>query len=586
MPGTPARTLAALLAVFVVAAPNFVTAGAGEPAAAVPGPQKAAGADSAQAAVTAPQAAQSSPLAAVPSRLPPAPVPALSAPPEEKAPDRVLRPGEVASQVLENQKAEDAEDAAGGARVGEGQDRIPRGEEDVPPGLAGQVRKFIRYFQNAGRKKFELWLARSGKYSDLMRGILAKYGLPEDLVYLALIESGFSPKAYSVARAAGPWQFIAGTAKRYGLRIDWWTDERRDYEKSTHAAASYLKDLYGLFESWDLAAAAYNAGEGKIMKAVTRYRSEDYTDLIRGRYLQQETKDYVPKMYAALSIAKEPAKYGFGDVRLEEPLSFEKVEVPGGTDLAVLGTIIGLSADAIREWNPELRRFCTPPNQGLYELRVPPGYAKIVRERMNEIRSAAKITFLLHQVRRGETLEGLSAKYRVPVATLREMNGLRSAGIGRAKRLVIPVAGLSADEAPPGTEISPEQIESALARADEGVRRARSKTRITVRRGDTVARIAARAGVSPAELAAANGISPNAKLKKGRKLRLPPPQGAAESRPQKDAKAVRHVVRPGDTLSRIAREHGVSVARLASGNNLRTDAPLRAGQVLRISPES
>ncbi|MBP2686959.1 MAG: Lytic transglycosylase catalytic, partial [Deltaproteobacteria bacterium] len=123
-----------------------------------------------------------------------------------------------------------------------------------------------------------------------------------------------------MAKAAGPWQFISATGRRYGLRIDWWADERRDAEKSTHAAASYLRDLYGMFESWPLATAAYNAGEGKIQKAVTRYKSDDFSELIRHRYLKQETKDYVPKMLAALTIAKDPDKYGFGDVAYEAPL--------------------------------------------------------------------------------------------------------------------------------------------------------------------------------------------------------------------------------------------------------------------------
>ena len=214
-----------------------------------------------------------------------------------------------------------------------------------------------------GRKKFELYLSRSGKYVGMMQKILVRYGLPEDLVYVALIESGFSPKAYSVAKAAGPWQFISATGRSYGLRIDWWADERRDAEKSTHAAASYLRDLYGMFESWPLATAAYNAGEGKIQRAVTRYKSDDFSELIRHGYLKQETKDYVPKMLAALTIAKDPDKYGFGDVAYEAPLDLRTVSVPGGTDLAAVARLLEVPVEAIRDWNPELRRFCTPPNR-------------------------------------------------------------------------------------------------------------------------------------------------------------------------------------------------------------------------------
>jgi len=174
---------------------------------------------------------------------------------------------------------------------------VAKGRGGVFSGITSPIDKFILYFQTRGRKRFELYLSRSGKYVGMMQKILARYGLPEDLVYVAMIESGFSPKAYSVAKAAGPWQFISATGRRYGLRIDWWADERRDAEKSTHAAASYLRDLYGMFESWPLATAAYNAGEGKIQRAVARYKSDDFSELIRHGYLKQETKDYVPRCW-------------------------------------------------------------------------------------------------------------------------------------------------------------------------------------------------------------------------------------------------------------------------------------------------
>jgi len=331
---------------------------------------------------------------------------ALSPPEGEgkKETDLVMSPKDVEGEIARNEEPDTVEERDGGffANVPE---EIDKGNEGNYAGLTGRIEKFTRYFQSRGRSRFELWLSRSGKYSEIMRGILAKYGLPGDLVYLALIESGFSPHAYSVARAAGPWQFIAGTARRYGLRVDWWADERRDYEKSTHAAASYLRDLYDMFDSWPLAAAAYNAGEGKIQRAVARYKSDDYSELIRHRYLAQETKDYVPKMIAALSIAKEPGRYGFGEVRYEDPLVFDKVSVPGGTDMAALGRIIGVDVGLLRELNPELKRFCTPPNQEEYEIRLPKEFGPIALERMEEIRTDAKVTFLLHSVGKKETLE-------------------------------------------------------------------------------------------------------------------------------------------------------------------------------------
>ena len=308
---------------------------------------------------------------AVPYRLPTVPTVSFVAPPSEKAPDRVLSPGEVDLQVTKN--LEDVpEDAEG---LGEeffttASEEVAKGKGGVFSGITSPIDKFILYFQTKGRKRFELYLSRSGKYVGMMQKILARYGLPEDLVYVALIESGFSPKAYSVAKAAGPWQFISATGRRYGLRIDWWADERRDAEKSTHAAASYLRDLYGMFESWPLATAAYNAGEGKIQRAVTRYKSDDFSELIRHGYLKQETKDYVPKMLAALTIAKDPDKYGFGDVAYEAPLDLRTVSVPGGTDLGAVARLLEVPVESIRDWNPELRRFCTPPNRERYDLRL------------------------------------------------------------------------------------------------------------------------------------------------------------------------------------------------------------------------
>jgi membrane-bound lytic murein transglycosylase D len=520
-------------------------------------------------------------------------------------PDRVLSPGEVDLQVNRNL----GEDADIGDRIGEdffanASVEVEKGKEGMFADLTNPIDKFIRYFQTRGRDRFGLYLSRSGKYAEMMRKILAKYGLPDDLIYLALIESGFSPKAYSVAKAAGPWQFIAETGRRYGLRIDWWADERRDAEKSTHAAASYLKDLYGMFDSWPLAAAAYNAGEGKIARAVNRYRSDDYAQLIRYRYLKQETKDYVPKMLAALTIAKEPEKYGFGDVQYEPPLDLRTVTVPGGTDLAALAGILNVPYETLREWNPELRRFCTPPNRERYELRLSPDAAAVALERTEEIRTQAKVTFLQHNVRKGETLQALAEKYGATPAVLKELNGLKRDSLARSSRLVIPVTGLDDDEAVPGKEISPDQLTMAHMRVEDvgrkgkagRARRAEAADSVTVRKGDTLARIAKAHGVSAKELARTNGMKPGEKLVAGSRLTLPGDGVSAPSAPKKGKiaksppaggkRAVRYKVHKGDTLEQIARVYGVRPDRLAERNRLRPGDPLRAGVVLHIPLES
>ncbi|HZD54666.1 MAG TPA: LysM peptidoglycan-binding domain-containing protein, partial [Candidatus Aquicultoraceae bacterium] len=506
---------------------------------------------------------------------------------EDQDPDLVLSPREVEGEIAEKGGGEPVLELDDGF-FANAPDEIDKGDEGSHAGLTDRIDKFIRYFQTRGRDRFTLWLARSGKYSDMMRGILAQYGMPGDLVYLALIESGFSPTAYSVARASGPWQFISGTARRYGLRVDWWTDERRDYEKSTHAAATYLKELYGMFESWPLAAAAYNAGEGKILRAVSRYKTEDYAKLIRYRYLAPETKDYVPKMLAALAIARDPEKYGFGSVQYEEPLAFDKVIMPGGTDIAAAGRILGVHADSLRELNPQFRRFCTPPNQEACDVRIPKGFALVAGERMEEIRTEAKVTFLLHKVGKRESLASLSEKYGTPVETLKEVNGLRRNSLRGISRLVIPVTGLSAEHAVPGTEISPDRLVGlAHMRIDDGIRRG---TRVRVRRGDTLSKIARRSGVPVSELMRANGLRHASRLRAGSLIRIPR-AGSVSGRGRKASASasrngLRHVVRPGETLWSIARAHGISVKGLAARNNLNPGQPLRCGKVLVIPAES
>ena len=551
----------------------------------------------------------------VPSRPPQVPTFSLIAPPSEKSPDKVLSPVEVDLQVTKNlEDVPDDVDGLGEEFFATASMEIEKGEGGAFSGITQPIDKFIRYFQTRGREKFELYLARSGKYVGMMQKILVRYGLPEDLVYVALIESGFSPKAYSVARAAGPWQFISATGRRYGLRIDWWADERRDAEKSTHAAASYLRDLYGMFESWPLATAAYNAGEGKIQRAVTRYKSDDFSELIRHRYLKQETKDYVPKMLAALTIAKDPDKYGFGDVAYEAPLDLRTATVPGGTDLAAVADLLEVPVEAIREWNPELRRFCTPPNRERYDLRLSVDAARLAEERMEEIRVNAKVTFLEHNVRRGETLQTLAARYRTTVPVLKELNGLKRDSLGRTARLVIPVTGLIETETVPGTEISPDHLAMAHMRVEEGSRRSRVKgvprpdpgDTVIVRKGDTLARIAKRRGVPVKQIARANGLKTTSKLKVGAYLVLPERDGGRGSRTAqtqarkasgktkssagaaRDARkrTARYKVHRGDTLDQIARVYGVTVDRIADQNRLKKDQLLRQGLVLVIPLES
>ncbi len=313
---------------------------------------------------------------------------------------------------------------------------------DIPIVMNPLVENFIKYYQTTGRKQFSIWLARSERYIPMMRKVLKEHGLPTDLVYLAMIESGFNPMAYSRSRASGPWQFISGTGRKYGLKVNYWIDERRDPEKSTVAAARYLKDLYDQFESWHLAAAAYNCGEGKLNRAIKRYKTEDYWQLIKHHYLKRETRFYVPQMIAAALIAKEPEKYGFTDIQYQEPLKYERAVVPGGVTLRDIAKACKCQEQTLRILNPELIRRCTPPYLKRYEVKIPEGTKQILAKNIHRLKPVVKSTpngwVRTHIVRRGDTLYELSLKYKVRVRDIRYLNHIRGNLLRIGQRLFIP----------------------------------------------------------------------------------------------------------------------------------------------------
>jgi membrane-bound lytic murein transglycosylase D len=274
-----------------------------------------------------------------------------------------------------------------------------------------------------------------------MKNLLKEYGLPEDLVYLSLIESGFDPYAYSRSKAVGLWQFIYLTGKRYGLRVNWWVDERRDPEKSTIAAAKYLKDLYGMFDCWYLAAAGYNAGEYKIVNAMKRYRTEDFWKLTKYRYLKRETKDYIPQMIAAALITKDPERYGFTEVEYQEPLRYEKVKVPELTDLSLVAKACETSLEEIEDLNPELQRGVTPPNESDYEIKIPFGEKDLFLENFETLKPLEKFPFKTHLVKKEDTLLKIAKLYRVDLEPLLEINHLnKKSQVSKGMTLLIPIS--------------------------------------------------------------------------------------------------------------------------------------------------
>jgi len=304
-----------------------------------------------------------------------------------------------------------------------------------------RVRYFVNFFSARTKDFFERALARSGRYIPMMATILRDEGLPEDLVYLSLIESGFSPYAYSRAKAVGPWQFIRGTGLRYGLKINWWIDERRDPVKSTHAAAAYLKDLHLQFGEWFLAAAAYNAGERKVEKAVNRSKTNDFWRLSQKSYLKQETRNYVPKFIAAAIIARDPEKHGFGDVLYESPMEYDEVTITSPLTLKTAADLADTTVDAIKELNPALLRTYTPPSEDGFVLRVPAGSGEAFARAYELLPGSGKVKFLIHRVAKGETLQGIAKRYGQRVNQLMEINSLTTQSIREGRELTVMFDG-------------------------------------------------------------------------------------------------------------------------------------------------
>jgi LysM repeat protein len=312
---------------------------------------------------------------------------------------------------------------------------------DIPIVMNERVLYFIDYFQHRVRRSFEKWLARGSRTVPYLKERFRDAGLPEDLVYLSLIESGFSPRATSRANAVGYWQFIAPTARRYGLRVDSWVDERRDLERSTDAAIAYLQDLHRMFGSWYLAAAAYNSGEGRIQRAIDRYGSENLWELSEFSYLREETKNYVPKLIAATLIVKEPEKYGFGDVPELPELETDVVTVETQTDLEVIAAAAGSSVETIRTLNPHLRSWATPPGARDFEVHVPDGSADLFRARYAALPPSQRVLVRRHTVRRGETPSAIARRYGVSTQALMAANGIRDARRLRVgQQLTVPRA--------------------------------------------------------------------------------------------------------------------------------------------------
>lgn len=398
-----------------------------------------------------------------------------------------------------------------------------------------RVQYYLDFFGTKGRERMGIWLNRMTRYEGMIRERLLKENLPADLVYLALIESGFSNAATSRAKAVGMWQFMKGTAKHYDLRIDTWVDERRDPFLATDAAARHLRDLTQRFGSVYLAAAAYNAGAGRVSRGLVRLPEDEEADPLESdatffrlydtKLLHRETKDYVPKLIAAALIAKQPARYGF-KIDTTAPTAYDSVLVPDMTGLDVIARLADTTVAAIRELNPKYLRLATPPGARSV-VRLPLGRGASTAGAYAALPVRQRISFVEHQVRRGETLSGIAVRYGVSVNDLATANpkiGKRRQ-VRSGQHLVIPTGGV-----PP---VAVARRAAEIAPAVVATKGAKKTTWHKVKRGETLSEIADDYGVSMRNLLTWNSLGSANRIRAGQRLRISPPASSAVKRKPK-----------------------------------------------------
>ena len=451
-----------------------------------------------------------------------------------------------------------------------------------------RVQFYLDFFQTRARERMAVWLERLPVYEPMIHNALAAHSLRRALLYLALIEWGYSNTAVSRSYAVGMWQFMRPTAREYGLRVDGWVDERRDPVKATLAATRYLADLTRRFSgSHYLAAAAYNGGGGRVSRGlrmlgagadVEYFNPADFAGelaadttgddrffhLRESNYLHQETKDYVPKLIAAAMIAKQPEKYGFDPIPKVEPYAYDSVAVSEPTSLEVVATASGAEASVITGLNPHYLRGVTPPGSSTWWVRVPVGAGVAASEALAALPSAERLPTIAHTVRPNETLRAIGRRYGMTTAELTRYNPeIASGPLKRGTVLRIPgIARLRGAEP-----------------ASAGVH--------VVRQGETLGGIARRYGMSLSQIQRLNGIRASSVIRVGQRIRVSGSESGRATAAQAPARTAAatptvYLVRRGDTLSAISRRYGVSVQQLMAANQLSSASALRAGQRLTI----
>lgn len=434
----------------------------------------------------------------------------------------------------------------------------------IPLVMNADVKKAIEAFQGSQRSFFMDTYARSGQYRPMMVKALKAEGLPEEISWLPFIESGYKLRALSCARALGMWQFIASTGYKFGLERNEWIDERMDPKKSTKAAIAYLKELHGMFGDWSTALAAYNCGEGTVLRVI-RTQNVNYLDNFWDLYrrLPQETASYFPQFLAVLHIVSNPRKYGFTLPAVDRELTYEEVAIERQVHLGTIAQTIGVSVDSIKDLNPDLRRDVTPPDP--YTLKVPQGKAKVLMANLSDIPLwvPSSQTYAVHKVRKGDSVSTLAVKYKTSEKAIMAMNKIKpDKPLVAGTRLKLPASRTLAS-----TNVQ-EPIHSKVIKDN--------LIEYVVKQGDTIWTIADKHNTSAKVIQSLNQLS-STSLMTGQVLQI-----TARPDTLKKRKTATHTVQKGDFPGKIAKRYNMTLDELLKINKLSRTALLKPGQTLVV----